>query len=185
MLERQLGSAFAIGGVSDRQYIPCKFVQPLNELALSLGRPSITIDVRPIQLAKALLPMLVTLLGIINSPDKSLQSENALLPMLVTLLGIVIEVNPIQPEKALLPMLVTLLPIVTEVIPLQPEKALLPMLVTLLGIVIDVNPIQPEKALLPMLVTLLGIVIDVSRVIPSHVDEGIFCTSSPKVNEVT
>ena len=39
--------------------------------------------------------------------NDELQSEKALLPMLVTLLGIVMLVRLSQPKKALLPMLVT------------------------------------------------------------------------------
>ena len=66
---------------------------------------------------------------------KPLQLEKAVAPILVTLLGIVIEVKDEQSEKAVASMLVTLLGIVTEVKDLQLMKALYPMLVTLLGIV--------------------------------------------------
>ena len=69
-----------------------------------------------------------------------LQPEKALLPMLVTLFGMVMDVRLLQPEKALLPMLVTPLGMVMEVRPLQPEKALLPMLVTLFGMVVFIHP---------------------------------------------
>ena len=52
-----------------------------------------------------------------------LQSEKALLPMLVTLSGIVTLVKPLQPEKARAPMLVTLSGIVMLVKPVQFPKA--------------------------------------------------------------
>ena len=52
-----------------------------------------------------------------------LQSSKALLPILVTELGIVTEVRPLQPAKAKSPILVTELGIVTEVRPMHPEKA--------------------------------------------------------------
>ena len=50
---------------------------------------------------------------------RPLQPEKALLPMLVTLMGMVTDVRPLQPLKASRPMLVTLLPMVTDVRPLQ------------------------------------------------------------------
>ena len=51
---------------------------------------------------------------------KLLQPEKALLPMLVTLLGMVMEVKLLHSRKAFFPMLVTLLGIVMEVRLLQP-----------------------------------------------------------------
>ena len=100
-----------------------------------------------------------------------LQPEKALLPMDVTLLGIIVFLHPninvfddcsiiaLQlPRESYLafPLSTTM-----EVRPLQPEKEPLLMLVTLLGIVMEVRPLQPEKAPTLMLVTLLGIVIEV------------------------
>ena len=58
---------------------------------------------------------------------RPLQPRKALLPMIVTLLGMVIDVRPLQPEKAEYPMLVTLLGMVIDVRPLQPSKADSPM----------------------------------------------------------
>ena len=56
---------------------------------------STTIDVKPLQKAKAASPMLVTLLGIVMLV-KPLQLEKADPPMLVTLLGIVMLVKTLQ-----------------------------------------------------------------------------------------
>ena len=152
-------------------------------------------EVRPEQPKNALLPMLVTLLGIMVFlhpnmselfdvlmialqllresysvlPGSTMmevrpeQAPNTLLPMLVTLLGMVMEVRPEQPENASSPMLVTSSPNmissidvnllnelsiflqsnVTDVRPEQPENALSPILVTLLGMVTEVRPEQP------------------------------------------
>ena len=58
--------------------------------------------------------MLVMPLGIVIEV-KAIQPANALFPMLVTLFGIVIEVKPVQSANALFPMLVTLFGIVIEV----------------------------------------------------------------------
>ena len=52
-----------------------------------------------------------------------LQYPNALLPIEVTLLGIITEVREVQTENALLPIDVTLLGIVTDVRWLQPLNA--------------------------------------------------------------
>ena len=57
------------------------------------------------------------------STFKPLQPEKALLPMLVTELGMVIDVKPLQAAKAPLPMIVTDSGIVTDVKLLQPKKA--------------------------------------------------------------
>ena len=73
---------------------------------------------------------------------RPVQLEKAYIPILVTDSGIVIEVRPEQPEKAELPILVTELGIVIEVRPEQPEKAELPILVTEFGIMIEVRPEQ-------------------------------------------
>ena len=125
--------------------------------------------------------------------DVNPHAEKALLPMDVTLLGIVMDVSPLQYSKAFLPILVTLLGIIVSLHPdkivlvavlmmalqlsresymvlpfstlievrLQPEKAETPMLVTLLGMVTEVKPLQPEKAKSSMYLTLLGIVTEV------------------------
>ncbi len=58
-----------------------------------------TTDVKPLQLAKALVPMDVTLLGMVMEV-KPLQSAKALVPMDVTPLGILTDVRPMQPVKA-------------------------------------------------------------------------------------
>ena len=56
---------------------------------------STTIEVKLLQLLKALSPILMTLLGIVMEV-KLLQLLKALSPILMTLLGIVIEVKPVQ-----------------------------------------------------------------------------------------
>jgi hypothetical protein len=62
----------------------------------------------------------------------------ALAPIVVTLLGIVNAVNPVQPLKELAPIVVTLLGIVKAVNPVQPLKELVPIIVTVDGIVSEV-----------------------------------------------
>jgi len=52
---------------------------------------------------------------------RALQPLKALLPILVTLLGIVTEVRAEQPEKVFSPILVTLLEMVIEVREVQPS----------------------------------------------------------------
>ena len=79
--------------------------------------------------------------GVVASTVISVRPEplKALLPMEVTLLGMVTEVRLEQSEKALPPMSVTLLGMVTEVRLEQSEKALPPMSVTLLGMMTEVS----------------------------------------------
>lgn len=72
-----------------------------------------------------------------------MQPENALLPMLITELGIVMEVRLEQFLKDESLMRVTDLGIVIEVIFVQPSKALFPMTVTELGMAIDVKLEHP------------------------------------------
>ena len=62
---------------------------------------------------------------------KPVHPKNALLPMSITLSGIVMLVKPVHPKNASSSMLVTLSGIVTLVKPVHPENALSPMLVTL------------------------------------------------------
>ena len=66
--------------------------------------------------------MLVTLSGIVTFVNP-VQLAKALEPILVTLSGIVMLVRPVQLEKAFAPILVTLLGIVMLVRPAQLEKA--------------------------------------------------------------
>jgi len=80
-------------------------------------------------MSKALLPMLVTLSGIVTLV-RLLQLKNILGSMLVTLSGTVMLVRLLQREKAEAPMLVTLSGIMMFVRLLQEAKAPLPMLVT-------------------------------------------------------
>ena len=84
---------------------------------------------------------------------RSVQPSNTLLPILVTLFGMVMLVKSVQLSNADSPMLVTLLGIVMSVKLLQPENAPFPMLVTLPGIVMSVKLLQSENAESPMLVT--------------------------------
>ena len=82
--------------------------------------------------------MLITLFGMVTEV-KLLQLAKAHLPILFPLLGIVIEVKPV-PENAPVPMLVTELGMVTEVNPIQPAKPVI--LATLSGISTEVKPVQ-------------------------------------------
>ena len=146
-----------------------------------------------LQLLKTLLPMLVTLAGIVMLGSE-MQPENAPFPILVTLFGITMFIRELQPENALFPILVTLSGITTLVIELQLEKAfagisevqpysmlhplsigpavsslphllktVVPILVTLAGIVMLDSELQPENAPFPITVMLDGIVTLVSE----------------------
>jgi hypothetical protein len=90
------------------------------------------------------------------------KAPKALLPMLVTLFGIVTLVRLEQPENALSPMLVILSCIVTLARLEQLEKVQLSMLVTLYGIVTLTRLKQFTKVPFPILVTLFGIFIPIS-----------------------
>ena len=71
-------------------------------------------------LVKALLPIVVTLLGMVTEV-RELQPLKADRPIVVTLLGMVTEVRKRHCLKALLPIDVTLSPIITRLIPLFPH----------------------------------------------------------------
>ena len=61
---------------------------------------------------------------------RDLQPEKALLPIVVTLFGMVTEVSALQPAKAAPPIAVTLFGMFTEVRELQSLKASCPIVVT-------------------------------------------------------
>ena len=71
---------------------------------------------------------------------KPLQLANVLSPIIVTPLPIVTLVKPLQPWKALLSMIVTELGIVTEVKLSQYTKAFGPIVVTEFGIIVALHP---------------------------------------------
>ena len=110
--------------------------------------------------------MLVILSGIVMLVSSE-QPENALLPMLVTLLGIVTFSNV---SLHITIWLVTFLEpsAIFNSFILQFSKAYLSMLVTLSGIVILVSPVQFLKTYSSMLVMLSGIFILVSPVQPEN-----------------
>ena len=58
---------------------------------------SIVNDVRPVQLANARIPIVVTLAGMVNEPVRPVQPLNASFPIVVTLSGIVN--NPVRPMQ--------------------------------------------------------------------------------------
>lgn len=99
------------------------------------------IDVNAVHNRNAVLPMLVTELGIVIGGNKSGHPKNALVPILVTEFGIVTDVNMLHPWNTLVPMLVNngLVGSVTDNKESQFLNALAPILVTELGIVIDVE----------------------------------------------
>ena len=105
---------------------------PLNALAPIVVTP----DGGNMRVVKAAHPLhkdsgIVASPVVLNVTDISfVQPLNALLPILVTKLGIEMEVRFVQPMNALLPILVTKLSIETEVIVVQFSNALLPILVT-------------------------------------------------------
>ena len=74
---------------------------------------------------------------------RPLQELNALLPMLITLLGMVTDVSLEQPENASYPMVVTLLGMVMEVRLKQLSNMPISMLLILPGRVIDESFEQP------------------------------------------
>jgi hypothetical protein len=154
------------------------------------------IDVKLVQPSNVLLPIAVTLFGIVIEV-KLVQPSNACGPIQVTLFGMVIDVKPVQPLNAKPSILVTLLGIMLFWVPdinvlsefrikLFPSlrKCVLPAAtcivskfgvlvngfepieVTLLGMVIEVKPVQPLNAHDPIDVTLFGTVIDVKPVQP-------------------
>ena len=100
--------------------------------------------VRLLQPWKALLPMLVTLLGMVTAV-RLLQPLRALSPILVTSLGIMVFLHPVI--NLLDDVSIITLQLLRESYILFPDSTL-----------IDVRPLQLEKALSPMLVTLLGMV---------------------------
>ena len=132
-------------------------------------------EVRPLQLRKAYLSILVTLFGMVMDV-RPLQSSKARPPMQVTLLGMIVFMHPlINVFVAVFIMALQLsresyfvFPNSTliDVKPLQPAKALSPMLVTLSGMVMEVRALQLLKASIPMLVTLFGMVTEVRPLQP-------------------
>jgi hypothetical protein len=106
------------------------------------------------QLLKTLVPILVTLIGMVMLVMPEL--SKAEFPMFVTLLGMVMLERLLQFSKTEVPILVMLSDKDT-LVRLEFAKAEFPMLVTLFGIVTSVILLQKEKASSPMLVTLLGI----------------------------
>ena len=108
--------------------------------------------VKPLQLAKAQLPMEVTELGMVTLV-KPLQPLKALSPIEVTELGMVVFLQPASKvfvAVSIIALQLSLesyleLPLSTTIIdskPLQPEKAYLPMEVTELPMITLVNPLQ-------------------------------------------
>ena len=90
---------------------------------------------------------------------RPLQPAKAELPMEVTLLGIVIELRLVQPWKELAPKFFTLLPMITDAKLVQSIKALSSIEVTLFGITTEVRVLQLRKAPFPIEVTLLGMIV--------------------------
>jgi len=133
--------------------------------------------VRLLQPAKATIPMLVTLEGIIVFLHPA---TNVLVAVSMMALQLFREsytlfaastwmaVKLLQPQNAASPMLVTLEGMVMEVRPLQSWKALFPMLVTDFGMLMEVKPLQPQKAKFPMHVTELGMMMAVKLLQPSN-----------------
>jgi len=75
-------------------------VMPLNTLALKesgVSHSTVTVS-SPVQFSKALIPIVVTLAGIVTDV-KLLQPEKAENSIFVTLLGIVTEFKPVQLRK--------------------------------------------------------------------------------------
>jgi len=105
-----------------------------------------------VRLAKALLPILVTELGIVN-----VVRDVALLKVVAAILVMELEmdknVSDLRLKKAPTPMLVTESGMVKDTSEFTLEKALEPMVVTELGIVRDVNAVAAVKALLSIVVT--------------------------------
>ncbi|AIV03592.1 hypothetical protein MGM1_2100 [Candidatus Malacoplasma girerdii] len=99
------------------------------------------------QLANAVSPILVTLLGILIL-FSAIHSLKAFGPIWVKPLGIAMVFNEQQLKKACAPIVVNWLSLskLTIVNEVQLSKALPPILVTLLGILILVNELQPIKA---------------------------------------
>ena len=118
------------------------FVLPKEVEAMDFTPEPITILLRLIQPLKALLIILITLLGIVKVDNYSHPPNS---PSLIdsTLFPIYADVIFLQLLKAELPIEVTFSGTKIEVRPLQPEKAELRIEVTLSGIVIDVMPLQP------------------------------------------
>jgi hypothetical protein len=81
---------------------------------------------------------------------KLVQLKNALMPMVVTLLGMTMFVSAVQPLNIEESMIVKfgLLGNVTLVKPVQSRNASLPILVTLSGKTMLVKPVQSRNALL-------------------------------------
>ena len=146
-----------------------KLVQPRNANGSILVTPEgMMIEVSSEKLLNALLPILVTVLGIIVllQPRISVFVAVSMMALqlsresyLVFSTETLIEDNPVQPLKALAFMAVTLEGMFTEVRPMQPWNALSPILVTPEGMSIEVRPKQPLNILLPMLVNPVGIVV--------------------------
>ena len=99
-----------------------------------------------------------TVFGIIKEV-KLLQFWKALLPMVVTELGMLIEDKPLQPLKAPSSIEVTELPIETVFKPVQFWNAHSQIVVTEFGILMDNRPLHPRKAQSPIDVTVFGITV--------------------------
>ena len=99
---------------------------------------------------EAIVPLVNVVLVIVGGVDASTVTDvtllKALLPMLVTLDGIVTLVSPVHPENAELPMLVTPSGIVTLVSLVHPENVSPEISVTELGRIKSPASKLPEKA---------------------------------------
>ena len=103
--------------------------------------------VTPLQLKKALVPIEVTVLGMVNVPVNPLHLINVPSLIVFTLLGISISVIPLQSLNAYFPVSDMLVERITFVSPIHELNASCPKEVTLLGIVsVPVRPVHPLKA---------------------------------------
>ena len=93
-------------------------------------------------LAKTLLVITKGVAQLTFTDFKPVQYSKALEPILITELGILNVVKPEHPEKALLLILITELGILNVVRPEHPEKAYASILITELGIL---NAVKPEQ----------------------------------------
>ena len=152
-----------------------KLLQPENALLPILVTLSgIVMLVKPVQFWNELLRILLPLVRItvFNEDGTLLDPPNIEVNVWLTD-GIVMLVKLVQPKNAIPPIYVTLSGIVMLVKPAQASNALSPICVTLSGIVMLVKPVQFWNALLPILVTLSGIVMLVKPVLPENAKEGI------------
>ena len=134
-----------------------------------------SIEIRDVQSAKALFPMLFTLLGI--SMDVKLEQPlKAELPMLLTLLGIIVFLQPKM--RVFVDVSIIALQLLRESYFVLPEAMIIevrqaqlliipyPISVTFLPKLRDFNEVQPSNILLPIFVTLSGIMIFVKLLQP-------------------